>query len=77
MDVRLEQLQENVQNINFLETGYSILATAGDDGVVLAAPTRVWDRDAAESETTVCFGHHDGVNLVTIFARQAHPPGGK
>lgn len=55
VDVRLEQLQENVQNINFLETGYSILTTAGDDGLVLAAPTRVWDRDEAESPTTVCF----------------------
>lgn len=69
VDVRLEQLQENVENINFLETGYSVLATAGDDGVVLAAPTRVWDRDAAESETTVCLKENQEVadeNLPTI-----------
>ncbi|CAN0391359.1 unnamed protein product, partial [Ectocarpus sp. 12 AP-2014] len=50
MDVRLEQVQESVEGINFLNTGYSILATA--DGVVLAAG--VWDRDGTEEAPTVC-----------------------
>ncbi|CAM9134200.1 unnamed protein product [Ectocarpus sp. 6 AP-2014] len=51
MDVRLEQVQESVEAINFLDTGYSILATA-DEGVVLAAG--VWDEDATEEAPTVC-----------------------
>ncbi|CAM9102347.1 unnamed protein product [Ectocarpus fasciculatus] len=51
MDVRLEQVQESVEAINFLETGYSILATA-EEGVVLAAG--VWDKNATEEAPTVC-----------------------
>ncbi|CAN0475559.1 unnamed protein product, partial [Ectocarpus sp. 12 AP-2014] len=50
MDVRLEQVQKSVESINFLNTGYSILATA--DGIVLAAG--VWDRDGTEEAPTVC-----------------------
>lgn len=53
VDVLLESVQESVEEINFLESGYSILATAGE-GVVLAAPSSVWDRDEAEESTTVC-----------------------
>ncbi|CAB1112540.1 unnamed protein product [Ectocarpus sp. CCAP 1310/34] len=52
VDMRLEQVQESVEGINFLETGYSILATA-DEGVVLAAGA-AWDRDTAENITKVC-----------------------
>ncbi|CAM9310217.1 unnamed protein product [Ectocarpus sp. 13 AM-2016] len=52
VDVRLEQVQESVEAINFLETGYSILATA-NEGVVLAAGA-AWDRNTAENVTTVC-----------------------
>ncbi|CAM9681371.1 unnamed protein product, partial [Ectocarpus fasciculatus] len=52
VDVRLEQVQESVEGINFLNSGYSILATA-DDGTVLAAGA-AWDRDTAEDVTTVC-----------------------
>ncbi|CAB1098859.1 unnamed protein product [Ectocarpus sp. CCAP 1310/34] len=51
MDVRLGQLQESVEAINFLDTGYSILATA-DEGVVLAAAE--WDEDASQEALTVC-----------------------
>lgn len=49
VDVRLEEVQQSVESINFLNTGYSILATA--DGIVLAA--RVWDRGATEEAPTV------------------------
>eukprot|EP00752_Nemacystus_decipiens_P005742 g5195.t1 len=51
VDVRLEQVQLTVEGINFLDTGYSILATAGE-GTVLAAGS--WDRDQAVETTTVC-----------------------
>ena len=53
VDVLLESVQESVEEINFLESGYSILATA-EEGVVLAAPSSVWDRDQAEDSTKVC-----------------------
>ncbi|CAN0296704.1 unnamed protein product, partial [Laminaria digitata] len=46
VDVLLESVQESVEEINFLKSGYSILATAAT-GVVLAAPSIVWDRDLA------------------------------
>lgn len=45
-----EQVQQSVEGINFLDSGYSILATA-EEGVVLAAG--VWDRDDTEETTTV------------------------
>lgn len=48
--VLAEQVQQSVEGINFLTSGYSILATA-EEGVVLAAG--VWDRDATEETTTV------------------------
>lgn len=48
-----EQVQLSVEGINFLTSGYSILATA-EEGVVLAAG--VWDRDATEETTTVGVG---------------------
>lgn len=44
------QVQQSVEGINFLDSGYSILATAVD-GVVLAAG--VWDREGEEETTTV------------------------
>lgn len=54
MDVLLDQLQETMESIVFISTGYSILATA-DEGTVLAAPTRLWDRDPADEDVpTVC-----------------------
>ena len=53
VDVLLEAVQESVEEINFLDSGYSILATA-EEGVVLAAPSSVWDREEAEDTTTVC-----------------------
>lgn len=53
VDVRLDQVQLSVEGINFLDSGYSILAAAAD-GAVLAAPSRVWDRDSANDSTTVC-----------------------
>lgn len=43
-------MQLSVEGINFLDTGYSILATA-EEGVVLAAG--VWDRDETDETTTV------------------------
>lgn len=62
MDVRLEQVQESVEDINFLVTGYSILATA-DDGTVLAAGA-AWDRETAEDVTTV---RHSASILVRLL----------
>ncbi|CAM9889126.1 unnamed protein product [Laminaria digitata] len=53
VDVLLESVQESVEEIHFLESGYSILATAAT-GDVLAAPSSVWDRDLASDSTTVC-----------------------
>eukprot|EP00903_Cladosiphon_okamuranus_P009939 g9434.t2 len=53
VDVRLQQVQLSVEDINFLDTGYSILATA-DTGTVLAAGAGVWDRDTEDDATTVC-----------------------
>lgn len=53
VDVRLEHLQQSIEDIHFLESGYSIFATAGD-GIVLAAPTRVWDKTEADNSTAVC-----------------------
>lgn len=53
VDIRLEQIQESVEGINFLDSGFSILATA-EKGKVLAAPSRVWDRESAGESTTVC-----------------------
>ena len=50
-NVLAEQVQRSVEGINFLDSGYSILATA-EDGVVLAAG--VWDRDSTTETTTVC-----------------------
>lgn len=46
-------MQLSVEGINFLDTGYSILATA-ETGTILAAGAGVWDRDAEEEATTVC-----------------------
>eukprot|EP00903_Cladosiphon_okamuranus_P009934 g9430.t1 len=51
VDVRLEQVQQSVEDIHFLDSGYSILATAAE-GVVLAAG--VWDREGEVETTTVC-----------------------
>ncbi|CAN0586124.1 unnamed protein product, partial [Laminaria digitata] len=42
VDVLLDAVQELVEEINFLQSGYSILATA-EEGLILAAPARVWD----------------------------------
>lgn len=54
VDVLLKSIQELVEEITFLQSGYSILATA-ENGTILAAPTRVWDRSKAEGNpTTVC-----------------------
>ncbi|CAN0456237.1 unnamed protein product, partial [Laminaria digitata] len=43
VDVLLEAVQELVEEIHFLQSGYSILATA-EEGLILAAPATVWDR---------------------------------
>ncbi|CAM9411464.1 unnamed protein product, partial [Hapterophycus canaliculatus] len=52
VDVRLEQqVQETVESINFLDSGYSTLVTAGE-GMVLASGE--WNRKTAEETTTVC-----------------------
>ncbi|CAB1112550.1 unnamed protein product [Ectocarpus sp. CCAP 1310/34] len=67
MDVRLEQVQESVEGINFLNTGYSILATA--DGIVLAAG--VWDRDGTEKAPEGkgrTLGDSDGDEWVDLLA---------
>lgn len=53
VDVRLEQVQQSVEAINFLASGYSILASA-ESGSVLAVPALVWDKTKAENYTTVC-----------------------
>lgn len=54
VDVLLEAVQEFVEEITFLQSGFSILATA-TNGVILSAPTNVWDRnEAKENTTTVC-----------------------
>lgn len=51
VDVRLEQVQESVEAIEFLDSGYSILATT--NGKVLAS--KLWDRSAEGANlTTVC-----------------------
>lgn len=49
---RAVQVQLSVEGINFLDTGFSILATAAE-GTVLAAGAEVWDRDNEDETTTV------------------------
>ncbi|CAM9739313.1 unnamed protein product [Scytosiphon promiscuus] len=51
VDVRLEQVQQTVESINFLDSGYSTLVTA-EEGVVLASGE--WNRTIADETTTVC-----------------------
>lgn len=45
-------MQTSIEGIGFLDSGYSVLATA-DSGTVLAAPTKIWNRTEAAEETTV------------------------
>ena len=53
VDVRLEKVQLSIEGLNFLTSGYSILATAAN-GTVLAAPDDVWDRNVEEETDTLC-----------------------
>ena len=53
VDVALGELQTSIEGINFLKTGYSLLATA-DNGTILAAPDEIWNREKENETTTVC-----------------------
>ncbi|CAM9122787.1 unnamed protein product [Scytosiphon promiscuus] len=51
VDMRLKQVRESVENITFLEDGYSTLVTA-EEGIVLAS--KKWDSTATLNITSIC-----------------------
>lgn len=52
MDLMLETVQLSIEEINFLTSGYSMLATA--EGAVVAAPSEVWNGTVTDGVMTVC-----------------------